>query len=67
MEIDAISFGGNTPSVPKLSKDDMKKKFTGKLTSDMKDEMKKLGVCFYCREQAGHMAQACPKKKKPLN
>jgi hypothetical protein len=66
MEIDAIRVGA-TNSVPKLSKDELKKKFGGKLTPDMKDEMRRLGVCFYCREQAGHVAQECPKKVKALN
>jgi len=61
MEIDAIRIATPSTSMTKLSKEDLKKKFGGKLTPDMKDEMKKLGVCFYCREQAGHVAQSCPK------
>jgi hypothetical protein len=67
MEIDAIRVGANNVSMPKLSRDELKRKFGGKLTPDMKDEMRRLGVCFYCREQAGHVAQECPKKKKALN
>lgn len=67
MEIDAIRVGAPSTSMPKLSKEELKKKFGGKLTPDMKDEMRKLGVCFYCREQAGHVAQSCPKKTKTLN
>ena len=67
MEIDAIRVGAPPTSMPKLSKEELKKKFGGKLTPDMKDEMRKLGVCFYCREQAGHVAQSCPKKAKALN
>ena len=67
MEIDAIQVAINTSTPAKLSKEELKKKFSGRSTPDMKDEMKKLGVCFYCREQAGHVAQVCPKKKKALN
>jgi len=67
MEIDAIKVPVNTQSVPKMSKEELKKKFNGKLTPDMKELMKKLGVCFNCREQAGHVAPVCPKKKKTLN
>jgi len=67
MEIDAIRVGAPSTSMPKLSKEELKRKFGGKLTPDMKDEMRKLGVCFYCREQAGHVAQSCPKKTKALN
>ena len=64
MEIDAMRMENENSSTPKLSKEDLKNKFTGALTPTMKDEMKKFGVCFYCREQAGHVAQECPKKKK---
>ena len=62
MEIDAIRFGAPPTSMPKLSEEELKKKFGGKLTPDMKDEIRKLGFCFYCREQAGHVSAAfrCP-------
>ena len=66
MEIDAMRTEPREPpktSPPKMTKEELKKKFTGPLTAAMKEEMKKLGVCFYCREQ-GHVAQECPKKKK---
>ncbi len=64
MENDTMSTEPPNTNAPKLSKEELKKKFTGTLTPAMKEEMKKLGVCFYCREQAGHVAQECPKKKK---
>ena len=62
MEIDAIRFGAPPASMPKFSKEELKMKIGGKLTPDMKDVMRKLGVIFYCREQAGHVSAAfrCP-------
>ena len=44
MEIDAIRAGALPTSVPKLSKEELKKKLGGKLTPHMKGEMRKLGV-----------------------
>ena len=58
MEIEAICIGAPPTGMPKLSKEDVKKNFGDKLTPDMKDEMRMLGVYFYCREQARNVAQS---------
>ena len=42
--------------MPKLSKEEIKNNYEVKLTPDMKDEIRKLGVCFCWREQAGYVA-----------
>ena len=53
--------------MPKLLKEELKIKFGRTLTPDMKDDMRKFGVCFYSREEAVHVAQSCPKKAKAFN
>ena len=38
----------------------------GGLTDKERDHLRKVGGCFFCRE-VGHMARACPKKRKMVN
>ena len=66
-DIDAIRVGAPPTSMPKVFKEEVKKQFASKHTPDMKDDMMKLGVCFYYCKQVGHVAQSCPYKTKALN